>query len=56
LRERCRKLETGVMSGAEGAVIRSACPPASETSYWQGGAIEMAAINTILIIVNSVTA
>jgi hypothetical protein len=27
----------------------------SETSYWQGGAIEMAAINTILIIVNSAT-
>jgi hypothetical protein len=27
----------------------------SETSYWLGGAIEMAAINTILIIVNSAT-
>src|SRR6266853_3136570 len=32
---------------------RRLCPPHPETSYWLGGANEMAAINTILIIVNS---
>jgi hypothetical protein len=32
-----------------------ACPLRPETSYWLGGTNEMAAINTILIIVNSAT-
>src|ERR1700692_2444937 len=35
------------------AAVRRLVPPHPETSYWQGGANEMAAINTILIIVNS---
>src|ERR1700722_12208000 len=32
-----------------------ACPPHPQTSYWLGVTNEMAAINTILIIVNSTT-
>src|ERR1700722_20009072 len=35
------------------AAVRRLVPLHPETSYWQGGANEMAAINTILIIVNS---
>jgi hypothetical protein len=31
---------------------RSACPPHPQTSYWVSRANEMAAIKTILIIVN----
>src|SRR6202021_4061712 len=36
-------------------VVPPACPLDPETSYWLGDANEMAAINTILIIVNSPT-
>ena len=41
------------LQGRETATLPPACPPHPETSYWLGGANEMAAINTILIIVNS---
>src|SRR5207253_6246916 len=53
-RERLRTPEADLMphAGRETATLPSACPPRLETSYWLSGANEMAAINTILIIVN----
>jgi hypothetical protein len=52
-----RKLETGLVHCAvwSAAVAGSALHPHPQTSYWLGGANEMAAINTILIIVNRTT-
>jgi hypothetical protein len=40
-------------AGRESAVIARLVRHHPETSYWQGDANEMAAINTILIIVNN---
>src|SRR5271163_1772669 len=54
LRDAARKLETGLCPAwCEKRVCRSACPLHPQTSYWLGDTNEMAAINTILIIVNS---
>src|ERR1700691_5010470 len=41
------------LARCQSAVVPPACPLRPETSYWLGDANEMAAINTILIIVNS---
>jgi hypothetical protein len=38
---------------SQGASVARLLPHHPETSYWQSAANEMAAINTILIIVNS---
>ena len=50
-----RKLEAGhhAPRGTQARPSPPACPLHPETSYWLGDANEMAAINTILIIVNS---
>ena len=49
------KLEAGFMpnAGRESAAVARLVRHHPETSYWLGDANEMAAINTILIIVNN---
>jgi hypothetical protein len=45
--------KTGITPSGAKRDRRPACPLHPETSYWLGDAKEMAAINTILIIVNN---
>jgi hypothetical protein len=54
-RERCSRSSKPDFpnAGRESAVIARLVRHHPETSYWQGDANEMAAINTILIIVNN---